>query len=131
VSKYEIAADIKSARILSLPRLFTEEEVAEALGCARDTVRRERKRDRLGFTKLGSRIRFTEAQIATYLESQATEPCTTTKHASAKSTAIGSASDQIAQPGVEPGSIRESDRHDAHHSAQMILTKPNSRSPPG
>jgi excisionase family DNA binding protein len=120
-----------TARILSLPRLFTEEEVAEALGCARDTVRRERKRGRLGFTKLGSRIRFTEAQIAAYLENQAMDPCTTTKSGSAKSTAIGSASDQTAQPGAEPGSIRESDRRDAHHSAQRILTKQSSRSPPG
>jgi excisionase family DNA binding protein len=119
------------ARILSLPRLFTEEEVAEALGCARDTVRRERKRGRLGFTKLGSRIRFTEAQIAAYLENQAQDPCTITKSGSAKSTVIGSASDPIVQPGAEPGLIRESDRRDAHHSAQMILTKPSSRLPPG
>jgi len=118
-------------RVLTLPRLFNEREVALALGCSRDTVRRERQRGRLGFTRLAGRIRFTEAQVAAYLENQAQDPCTIEKSDSAKSMAIGSASDPTARPGAEPGLIRDSDRRDAHRSAQTILTKPNSRSPLG
>jgi excisionase family DNA binding protein len=66
---------IEALHMLSLPRLFTEAEVAKALGCSRETVRCERCCGRLGFTKLGSRIRFTEQQIAQYLEHQAHAPC--------------------------------------------------------
>ena len=49
--------------VLSLPRLLSEEQVAAALGCSPDTVRRERKRGRLGFTKVGGRIRYAEDQM--------------------------------------------------------------------
>ena len=42
------APDADGGRILSLPRLLTEGEVAQALGCSTQTVKRERQRGRLG-----------------------------------------------------------------------------------
>ena len=57
-------------RILSLPLLLTEQEVARALGCSVDTVRRERKRDKLEFTRVGGRIRHTDDQVRAYIANQ-------------------------------------------------------------
>jgi len=119
-------------RILSLPRLLTEEEVAQALGCSTQTVKRERQRGHLGYTRIGrGRIRYTEDQVATYLEDQREGPCKTERAGSARSAGIGSAGAGTAQPGAGPGSTLPPDRLAAHRLAQMILTKPSSRLPRG
>ena len=118
-------------RVLSLPQLLTEQEVATALGCSVDTVRRERKRGKLGFARIGGRIRHTDDQVRAYISNQREDPCEKTKTDSEKSEVIGLASGAAARPGVEPGSIAQQDRLAAHRSAQKILTKPNSRSPRG
>lgn len=118
-------------RVPSLPRLLSENEVAEVLGCSPDTVRRERKRRRLGFTKVGGRIRYAEDQVVAYLDSQREDPCTIDKTGSAKSAGIGSASGTIPYDGVGLGSTPKLDRHAAHRWAQKILMTPSSRSPRG
>ena len=126
------APDTSGDRLLSLPRLLTEGEVAQALGCSSQTVKRERQRGRLGYTRIGrGRIRYTEEQVAAYLEDQREGPCKTEKAGLAKSADIGSADGGTVRPGVGPGSTRQPDRLAAHRLAQMILMKPSSRSPRG
>lgn len=116
---------------LKFPRLLFEEEVAELLGVSVDTVRRERKRGRLGFIKIGGRIRYAEDQVLAYLENQREDPCA--KKGLARSADTGSASDPMADQrhGTEPGSMPRLDRRVAFLSAQAILSKPSSRSPNG
>ena len=118
-------------RIFSLPQLLTEQEVAKALGCSVDTVRRERKRGKLGFTLIGGRIRHTDDQVRMYISNQREDPCERKRAGSEKSEVLGSANGAAAGPGAEPGSIAQQDRLAAHRSAQKILTKPSSRSPRG
>jgi excisionase family DNA binding protein len=110
---------------------LTEQEVATALGCSVDTIRRERKRGKLGFTRIGGRIRHTDDQVRAYISKQREDPCEKARTDSEKSEVVGSASVVAARPGVELGSIAQQDRLAAHRSAQKILTKPSSRSPRG
>ena len=119
-----------TGRILSLPRLLTDQDVAETLDCSPQTVKRERQRGRLAFIRIGGRIRYTEQQVAAYLQDRE-ESCKVEKAARARSATIGSVSGQTAPCGAAPGSITEHDRHAAHRLAQTILSKPNSRSPRG
>jgi len=118
-------------RIFSLPQLLTEQEVAKALGCSVDTVRRERKRGKLGFTRIGGRIRHTDDQVRMYISNQREDPCEKNRPGSEKSEVIGSANGAAARLGAEPGSIAQQDRLAAHRSAQKILTRPSLRSPLG
>lgn len=117
--------------VLRLPRLLDEGQVASALGCSTATVKRERQRGRLGFTRIGGRIRYTEDQVAEYLYNQRQEPKCVNNQLTAleKSADFGSASRAEAPTGAEHGSIRQHDRHAAHLLAQQILSKPSSRSP--
>lgn len=57
---------------IKLPKLWTETELASYLGVSNITVTRERQRGRLGYTRIGTKIRFTDEQIAAYLKSRAT-----------------------------------------------------------
>src|SRR5947209_3060836 len=123
--------EIKSGDVLTLPRLLDEDQVAEALGCSPDTVRRERKRRRLGFTRIGGRIRYAEDQVAAYLSNQREDPCERDRTGSAKSADSGLAGEQIAPSGVEHGSTAQLDKLAVHRSAQRILTTPSSSSPRG
>lgn len=56
--------------IVDLPKLYTEAEVAEYLGINEQTVARERKRGRLGYTLVAKKIRFTAEHIQEYLRSR-------------------------------------------------------------
>jgi len=57
-----------TSRVLALPALFTEAQVAERLGVHPETVARERRRGRLAWINVGSKIRIREDQLAEYLE---------------------------------------------------------------
>lgn len=116
--------------VFRLLRLLDELNVATALHCSVATVKRERQRGRLGFTRIGGRIRYTEDQIRQYLLNQSEEP-SCQKTGSDKSGNIGFPSRDEALSGVEPGSTKEPDRLGAHRLAQRILMKPSSRSPNG
>ncbi len=59
-----------------LPQLFSEYEAAQLLRCSNDTLSRERKRDRIGYTRISGRVFYTEEQLAQYLENQTVEPRT-------------------------------------------------------
>lgn len=51
-------------------KLWTEAELAAHLQVSEATVVRERKRGKLKFTRIGTKIRFTEEQIQEYLKDQ-------------------------------------------------------------
>ena len=115
---------------LRLPRLLTEDKVAELLGISTDTVRRERKRKRLGFTRIGGRVRYAEDQVAAYLQNQREEasPCRKISSALVPSGNIGSADEGTLPPGAAHGSTPTLDRRAVHLSAQTILSKRSSPS---
>lgn len=50
-----------------LPKLWTEEELADYLGVSTFTVGRERRRGNISYTLVGEKIRFTNDQIVAYL----------------------------------------------------------------
>jgi len=109
-----------------VPRLFSEQEVAERLRCSVDTIRRERKRGAIGFQPVGARIYYTEDQIIEYLEIKRVNPCQERRQiAEDKSGTIGSRNVRTARSGVAPGSTRTPDRHAAHHLAQLTFGKPS------
>jgi excisionase family DNA binding protein len=109
---------------IRLPRLLTEGEAADALGVSVDTVRRERKADKIRHTVIGGRVRYTENHLVAYIEAGERGACTAGAISeSANSVAIGSQSGLTAQLGAAPGSISEADRRLAHRSAQMILNR--------
>ena len=111
--------------LAEFPDLVTESEAAERMRCSIDTVRRERKRGRIGFTRVGARIFYTEDQLSEYLSSQRVEPCQERKSSKGKSGIIGYRNDQTATRGVEHGSTQVPDRHAAHHLAQQTFGKPS------
>lgn len=53
-----------------LARVWTEAELAAHLQVCEGTIVRERKRGKLKYTPIGKKIRFTEAQVLEYLNSQ-------------------------------------------------------------
>ena len=108
----------------TLPRLFTEKEAAEYLGCSISTLRRERRQGRIGTTYVGKRPRYTTDILNEYLKSHQEAPCLSSKNdVSAKLEITGFPSDQTVQFGAEPGSTHVPDRHVAHLLAQRIFGK--------
>ena len=66
----DVVADRPEPLLLLLPPRFTEPEAARELGISTDTVRRERKRGRLGYTRIGRRIFITLDQLHAYVAQQ-------------------------------------------------------------
>lgn len=64
-----------------IPHLYTENEVAQAFRCSADTLSRERKRGRIGYTLIGERVHYTDEQIEAYLNYKKVEPCNDNKMA--------------------------------------------------
>lgn len=117
-----------TADITRLPRLFTEADAAEKLGMTVYTLARERKAGRISYRKPRRAVRYTDADLAAYIESIRVPSCRDTESEPAsKSEATGSASVPTARSGAGPGSIHHLDRHAAHRLAQQIL-KPRSSS---
>ena len=100
-----------------LPRRFTDHQAAAELDVSVDTVRRERRRGKLGYLRVGRKIFITEDQLRDYLARQSVEPCHESNDP-VKSPATGSAGAQTAMPGAGPGSTRLPDKHVTHRSAQ-------------
>ncbi len=57
-----------TATLMQLPHLLTEREAAAALGISIDTLRRERRRGRIDYVKIGARVRHTEKHLVDYIE---------------------------------------------------------------
>lgn len=110
----------------NLPVLLTEHEVAERLRRSVHTVRRERKRGYIGYTRIGSHIFYTEDQLAEYLANQRVEPCQVNKRrAPDKSGTTGSHNARTARSTAEHGLTQAPDRHAAHRLAQLTFGKPS------
>jgi excisionase family DNA binding protein len=105
---------------IRLPRLLTEREAAAALGVSIDTLRRERGDGRVRHTRIRGRVRYTEAHLAEYIEAGERAACAKGPTASA---ATSSPAAQTAPCGAGPGLTLGLDRHAAHRSAQLILTR--------
>jgi hypothetical protein len=63
------------ADLVELPKLLTEHQAADVLGVSVDTVRRERRRQRIAHTSIGGRIRYIEKHLADYIQSNEVAPC--------------------------------------------------------
>lgn len=116
------------AEVMKLPCLVTEGEAAEALGMSIFTLARERKAGRIAFRKMRRGVRYTEADLAAYIESTRVPSCRDTENASAsKSETSGLVDVRTAPHGAGRGSIVSHDRLAAHRLAQQTL-KPRSSS---
>jgi excisionase family DNA binding protein len=62
------------SEIARLPRLLTDREAAERLSLSIDTLRRMVRRGEIGSYKFGRKRRFTESQIAAFLERMECHP---------------------------------------------------------
>ena len=107
---------------LRLPRLYSERDAAEVLGISVDTIRRERQRRKLAFTRIAGRIRYTETSLSSYIEDM-TEPCRKKPSSSAPTS---STSDEAPITGADAGTTLPLDRHAAHRLAQATF-KPRRR----
>ena len=114
--------------IVNLPKLYTVDDVASYLDVSVDTVRREVKRGKLGYTRIGGRMRFTEDQITGYVGNQRSDPCESESKDGHKLVGAGSPNAETAVFGAEHGLTPKQDRHVVHRSAQQIFSKPNSSS---
>lgn len=56
--------------ITELPKLYTEQELAEKLGVSAATLARARRAEKLPYTRIGNRVRYTAAHLVAYLKAQ-------------------------------------------------------------
>ncbi len=112
--------------VLRLPELFKEREAAKALGASVDTLRRLRKARKIGYTRIGGRVRYTEQHLADYIDRENVEPCQNSKTSGpAGSATTGCRNGQTARSGAGPGSIPQLGRQDANNLAQTIFKRRN------
>ena len=112
--------------VVRVPKLLTEPEAAKALGVSVDTLRRLRKARKIGYTRVGGRVRYTEQHLADYIDRENVEPCRGNETTDpARSATIGCCSGQTARSGAGPGSMPQLDRSDVHRLAQTIFKRPN------
>lgn len=115
--------------LLSFRSFSLESEAAKELNVSVFTLARERRSGRIPYRKMRGGIRYTAADLASYVNSIMVQTWREPEGESAasKSEASGLASDRTAPPGAGRGSILNHDRRAAHHLAQTTL-KPRSSS---
>lgn len=116
-----------------LPRLLTERQAADALGVSSDTLRRERRRRRIGYVMIGGRPRYTEQHLATYLDAHEVQPCdeSTIPTAPVILEITGLVGVPAAPHGAGRGLTPADDKRVEHRSALAILQPLVSRSRSG
>lgn len=109
--------------------LLDENEAAAILRVKPCTVRNERVRGKLGFTKIGKRVFYTAEQLHSYLQTQSVQPCVGAipPPSPAKSVTIGSPKIPIALEratrGAELGTIDQAARHAVLALAQQTFRR--------
>ena len=119
-----------------VPTLLDEQEAAALLRVKPATMRAERIRGRISYTRVGVRIFYTHRQISEYLERQSVTECEDTPpSALAKSERTGSVRSRVAivrtKAGTEPGTTIVLDRHAVSALAQQTFKRQASVSRPG
>ena len=120
-----------SADLIAFPSLLTDRQAADRLGVSIDTVRRERRRGRIGFTMIAGRPRYTERHLLDYVAAGEVQPCVSSRATNTRLADTGSASAQAVRPGAAHDSISGLDRRAAQASALAILRPQKSRLPGG
>src|SRR5487761_392381 len=116
-----------------LPRLLNEREAAILLRVKPATVRAERIRGKIGYTRIGARIFYTHQQIVAYVERQAVSACASDVSSTlVKSETIGSAESLAATapttPGAAHGTMSALDRHAVSALARQTFRRQASAS---
>ncbi|MCB1469510.1 MAG: helix-turn-helix domain-containing protein [Rhizobiaceae bacterium] len=108
-----------------LVKPLSEKDASILLGVSIDTIQRIRKRGEIAFRKIGGRIRYTQADLAEYLEASRVTPCV-------QSRPVAAATPTTFQNGHAPhttmprGSTPQRDKRAAFRSAQITFGKPKS-----
>lgn len=105
------------AEIVQFPIILDERKAASKLGVSPDTLRRERMRGNISYTKIGGRIRYLEQYLMDYLEGNTR--CA--KGRGSKSEDITSAAAPTRTRGAQPGSIPQRDKLVANRLALQTL----------
>jgi excisionase family DNA binding protein len=125
------AGNIRDAAGTCLPKLVREHEAAKLLHISVDTIRRERRRGRIGYARLGGKILYSEDQLLAYLNGQKVEPTClnsndrTTERSSSGTIGYRNGRMVGASSGAEPDTTTSHDKHVAHLLAQRILKRPS------
>jgi hypothetical protein len=110
---------------IPLPRLHTEAQASKELNVSIDTLRRERKRHHIGYTRVGNRIRYTDQHLCDYVHANEVRPCQDIARAPDSSPASGLVNGPAAPCFTGHGLTREPDRRGEHRLALMILQSPS------
>ncbi|MEP9372507.1 helix-turn-helix domain-containing protein [Mesorhizobium sp. KR1-2] len=103
--------------------LLTEQYAAVWLDTSIYTLRRERKRGNIGFTMIGSRARYSTADLQAYVDSKSSTPCPKTVFKSEPTTSPGTKAPLFGKPlGMTP----IPDKQSAYLLAQKTFKKPKS-----
>jgi hypothetical protein len=111
--------------------LFDEQQVAELLRVKSCTVRNERVRGKLAFTRVGKRIFYTQKQVSEYLERQSVQACVdgyqTETQSRDRSETTGSAKSQAGRVertrGIEHGTTKQPGKRVVSALAQQIFKR--------
>lgn len=98
--------------VSALPKLYDEAFAIEYLGVSKPTLNRLRRRHKLGFIKVGGKIKYTERHLLDYLES---EECLASK----SPTNTASSSEAAPRTGISSG--KRADKNGAALRALTIL----------
>jgi hypothetical protein len=138
VSTVPRTADQPHLELATSSVLLDERQVAELLHIKSCTVRNERIRGKLAYTRVGRRIFYSREQIGEYLKRQSVRAWgvyQTEIQSQARSETTGLAKSQDAKErrarGVERGTTSVADRHAVSALAQQIFKRPASRSRTG
>jgi hypothetical protein len=120
----------------SVPELLNEREAAMILRVKAATVRAERIRGKIAYTRIGARIFYTLQQVSDYLERQSVPACASNEsNVQVKSGATGSVKSQaetaLKKRGAAPGMTHGLDRHLVSALARQIFARQASSSPHG
>lgn len=116
---------VEMAREMEIPlyRRYSESQAAQLLDISPATLKRIRTGGKIPYIRVSERkLAYFGFQLLEYLLENVSSPSTRTEPS--KSATTGSPDEEIAAPGVEPGSTKQLDKQSALASARRILKKP-------